>query len=96
MWSSEQVSVICSPGWPICVQELIQYSYSCNNTLACADDDTWVNMPLMQSLLAHYNETHPFALGLVRRTALPPAVPAGHALTWLGGGAGIFMSQVSP
>ncbi len=79
-------------GWPICV--LSQDVYWNNNTLAYADDDTWVNMPRMQSLLAHYNETHPFALGVLIQ--IPMDVVTGQALSWHRGGAGIFMSQVSP
>ena len=61
-----------------------------------ADDDTWVNMPLVQTLLGHYNETLPFALGLVLHTAPPPQGNDGFVLSWLGGGSGIFMSQVRP
>jgi hypothetical protein len=48
----------------------------------------------MQSLLAHYNETHPFALGVLIQ--IPMDVVTGQALSWHRGGAGIFMSQVSP
>lgn len=52
-------------------------------------------MPLVQTLLAHYNESHPFALGLVMRTPPPPEGDKdGMVLKWLQGGSGIFMSQV--
>jgi len=53
-------------------------------------------MPLVQTLLAHYDETLPFALGLVLHTAPPPQGNDGLVLSWLGGGSGIFMSQVRP
>ena len=86
--------VHCFQWYVCCVPCLLcPVTYCPEQMAARADDDTWVNMPLAQSLLAQYNETHPFALGLVRRTAYPPKEP--DALAWIGGGSGIFMSQVS-
>ncbi len=55
-----------------------------------ADDDTWVNMPLLQMYLAQYDEALPFGIGWVwDRTA-----PWNENITFFSGGAGMFFSQV--
>ncbi|KAK9836088.1 hypothetical protein WJX81_000476 [Elliptochloris bilobata] len=54
-----------------------------------ADDDTWVNLPLLQTYLAQYDETLPFGRGWMwDRTH-------NETLEFFSGGAGMFFSQAA-
>jgi regulator of protease activity HflC (stomatin/prohibitin superfamily) len=54
---------------------------------ARADDDSWLNMPLLQTYLGQYDETLPFAIGWMWDRMF------NETMNFFSGGSGMFFSQ---
>ena len=55
-----------------------------------ADDDSWLNLPLLQTYLAQYDETLPFGIGWMWDREF------NETMNFFSGGSGMFFSQVGP
>ena len=55
---------------------------------AHADDDSWLNLPLLQTYLAQYDETLPFGIGWMWDREF------NETINFFSGGSGMFFSQV--
>ena len=53
-----------------------------------ADDDSWLNLPLLQTYLAQYDETLPFGIGWIWDREF------NETINFFSGGSGMFFSQV--
>lgn len=53
-----------------------------------ADDDSWLNLPLLQTYLAQYDETLPFGIGWMWDREF------NETINFFSGGSGMFFSQV--
>lgn len=55
-----------------------------------ADDDSWLNLPLLQTYLAQYDEALPFGIGWMWDREF------NETINFFSGGSGMFFSQVRP